>query len=200
MNTTSGTLRLDTGAVSAQLLSKAGRQLQQECDDELAQQGLTGLGAGGILVTRPAKLRCKAVYHTVCCSYTGAKSETVSSWIGVKINMFTFYLISDINFMTIFLWERGFLTLGPYRKPLPYAPMGGKYLSHLLRVKWKYNYCSITMSDNMSTGLIQYWVFFSAFIDTSNDCSATSKSNRNEIHSVSGHRYRRSSVPSQDCS
>ena len=78
VNTTGGKLQLDNGGVSSAIPSKAGRQLQQECDDELAQQGLTGLGPGGILQTGPARLRCRAVYHTVCCSYAGAKSEKVS--------------------------------------------------------------------------------------------------------------------------
>ncbi|XP_072024928.1 protein mono-ADP-ribosyltransferase PARP14-like [Amphiura filiformis] len=78
VNTTNGNINLGGGGgVSAAILSAAGHQLQQECDDELAQQGLSGLGIGGILQTGPAALGCRAVYHTVCCSYNGAKSESV---------------------------------------------------------------------------------------------------------------------------
>ncbi|XP_072025647.1 protein mono-ADP-ribosyltransferase PARP14-like [Amphiura filiformis] len=77
VNTTSGNFQLNAGGVSAAMLKAAGPQLQKECDDALAQQGLSGKGAGGILQTGSAALGCKTVYHTVCCSYDGAKSESV---------------------------------------------------------------------------------------------------------------------------
>ncbi|XP_072024930.1 protein mono-ADP-ribosyltransferase PARP14-like [Amphiura filiformis] len=77
VNTTNGTFQLNAGGVSAAMLKAAGPQLQKECDDALAQQGLTRQAAGGILQTGSAKLGCKAVYHTVCCSYDRATSESV---------------------------------------------------------------------------------------------------------------------------
>ncbi|KAK2839530.1 hypothetical protein Q5P01_013270 [Channa striata] len=58
VNTTSPELKLDSGRISKALLDKAGPGIQQE----LRRATYTG----SLVTTKPHKLQCKEVYHTVC--------------------------------------------------------------------------------------------------------------------------------------
>ncbi|XP_072026034.1 protein mono-ADP-ribosyltransferase PARP14-like [Amphiura filiformis] len=85
VNTVGSSVQLKQGGVSTAILAAAGQSLQNECDIALRQKQLTRLQAGEFIKTRPGNLACKAVYHTVCDSYTARGSEQSFSTIMQKV-------------------------------------------------------------------------------------------------------------------
>ena len=63
VNTTNRQMRLDGSAVGRALLNKAGKDLQNACD-EVIKTG-RNLTEGKVIDTRPGKLKCKRVFHIV---------------------------------------------------------------------------------------------------------------------------------------
>ncbi|XP_078669744.1 protein mono-ADP-ribosyltransferase PARP14-like isoform X2 [Branchiostoma floridae x Branchiostoma belcheri] len=67
VNTTQPGLNLNSGSVSKSVLKVAGPQLQSLCYRANTHTG--DVPAGEVIITDPAKLPCKQVYHAVCTRY-----------------------------------------------------------------------------------------------------------------------------------
>ena len=63
VNTTDRAMKLSAGGVGKALLKKAGKELQAYLDEYKRRQKL--VEEGKVLVTKPGKLRCKLVFHTM---------------------------------------------------------------------------------------------------------------------------------------
>ena len=73
VNSTNTNLDLSQGAVARALLKVGGQQLQTECTAKAP------LRVGEVAVTRPGKIPCKYIVHTVVANYDGpgGKAEKV---------------------------------------------------------------------------------------------------------------------------
>ena len=80
VNTVSSSVQLRQGGVSTAIISAAGQSLQSECDRVMRQKQLTRLSPGEFIKTRAGNLTCKTVYHSVCDSYNGPRSEQVREY------------------------------------------------------------------------------------------------------------------------
>ena len=64
MNSTNGSLELDSALASKAVSKAAGSQLQLDCNDYVKNKGK--LKTGDMAVTAGHKLLCKNVFHVVC--------------------------------------------------------------------------------------------------------------------------------------
>ncbi|XP_046554250.1 protein mono-ADP-ribosyltransferase PARP15-like [Haliotis rubra] len=72
VNTTTKDLNLSSGPVSKAILSRAGQDIQQQCQHNCPQ----GIGFGELCETDGGSLTCKQIYHT-CLPNWGADAEQV---------------------------------------------------------------------------------------------------------------------------
>ena len=93
VNTTDRAMKLSAGGVGKALLKKAGKELQAYLDEYKRRQKL--VEEGKVLVTKPGKLRCKLVFHTMLemcrkSSLTVLVTECATKAIALNYNSIAF--------------------------------------------------------------------------------------------------------------
>ena len=67
---------MDQGAIARSFLTKGGKELQDECDQYISDEGRVPLWS--IATTGSGKLPCQYVVHAVAAEYEGPASEKVT--------------------------------------------------------------------------------------------------------------------------
>lgn len=93
MNTTAKTLVLANGAVSRLILSKAGPQIQTECQ-QLAPRGIA---LGDVIETSGYSLHCRKVYHGACRNWDNGAGACEAVSCQPSTSVATLWGFGDLN-------------------------------------------------------------------------------------------------------